>query len=295
MDGIRDAEQGVSGTLYVVPTPIGNLEDMTLRAIRVLKEVDRILAEDTRHTLILCHHFGIATPLTSLNEHNLAERLPEVLARLEGGASMALVSDAGTPGISDPGSPLLEAVLQRGITVRALPGACAVTTALSASGFAAQRFVFEGFLPRKGRDRARRLAEIAGEDRTVAFYESPKRLEETLKDLERVLPPGRLVVISRELSKRHESWYRGDAAALVRQFAGWTPRGEVTVMVAGASRGERPEVEAPAVEVRLKTLFDQGLRVREAASAVARETGLPRGDVYRLALDLRRQGENPDS
>lgn len=218
--------------LYLVPTPVGNLEDITLRAIRVLREVSLILAEDTRTTSILLKHHGIATPLLShhkFNEHQQVERLVE---RLADGQDMALVSDAGTPGISDPGFLLVRACVERGIPTECLPGPTAFVPALVNSGLPCDRFCFEGFLPQK-KGRLTRLASLADEERTVVLYESPFRLVKTLQQLADVLGPDRLACVAREISKIHEDFQRGTLADLVAHFTAAPPRGEIVILLAG--------------------------------------------------------------
>lgn len=218
--------------LYLVPTPVGNLEDITLRAIRVLREVSLVLAEDTRTTSILLKHHGIATPLLShhkFNEHQQVERLVE---RLADGQDMALVSDAGTPGISDPGFLLVRACVERGIPTECLPGPTAFVPALVNSGLPCDRFCFEGFLPQK-KGRLTRLARLAGEERTVVLYESPFRLVKTLQQLADVVGPDRLACVAREISKIHEDFQRGTLADLVAHFTTTPPRGEIVILLAG--------------------------------------------------------------
>lgn len=221
------------GILYVVPTPVGNLEDMTLRAIRILKEADLVLAEDTRTSGILLKHFDIKNALQShhkFNEHKTAETLA---ARLQDGdETIALVSDAGTPGISDPGFLLVRECVRRGVTVQCLPGATAFVPALVASGLPDDRFCFEGFLPQK-KGRATRLQELAGESRTMVFYESPYRLLKTLTQFVGCFGPERQASVSREISKVHEETVRGTLQELVDHFTASEPRGEIVVVVAG--------------------------------------------------------------
>ena len=218
--------------LYLVPTPVGNLEDITLRAIRVLREVSLVLAEDTRTTSILLKHHGIATPLLShhkFNEHQQVERLVE---RLADGQDMALVSDAGTPGISDPGFLLVRACVERGIPTECLPGPTAFVPALVNSGLPCDRFCFEGFLPQK-KGRLTRLARLADEERTVILYESPFRLVKTLQQLADVVGPDRLACVAREISKIHEDFQRGTLADMVAHFTATPPRGEIVILLAG--------------------------------------------------------------
>lgn len=223
------------GTLYVVATPIGNLADITLRALRVLGEVDVIAAEDTRHTRKLLTHHGISRPLVSYHAHNKQRQAPRLLAQLREGDSIALVTDAGTPGISDPGYYLLQAVLSHAVPVVPIPGPTAVIAALSVAGLPTDRFVFEGFLPPKGGRRQRRLEALRDETRTVVVYESPYRLIRLLREIGTHLGDERQVVVARELTKRFEEVQRGTASALLEAFAGRTVRGECTVMIGGRS------------------------------------------------------------
>lgn len=225
----------MAGTLYVVGTPIGNLEDLTLRALRIFKEVDLIACEDTRHTRLLLTHYGIAKPLVSYHEHNERRRTAELLPRLEAGASIALVSDAGTPALSDPGYVIVHEATARGIPVVAVPGPSAVTAALAVSGLPTDRFVFLGFLPRKSGQRKRVLGEIAAVPWTLVLFESLHRLRDMLEDLREVLGD-RQVAITRELTKRFEEVIRGTVTEVLQHFSGTEPRGEFTIVVAGATR-----------------------------------------------------------
>ncbi|MEO5339927.1 MAG: 16S rRNA (cytidine(1402)-2'-O)-methyltransferase [Magnetococcus sp. MYC-9] len=269
------------GKVYIVPTPIGNLEDMTFRAVRVLQSVTRILAEDTRHTRILCAHYGIQTPMTSFNDHNAAQRVPEILRALRQGAEMALVTDAGTPGISDPGLPLIRAVVAESIALEVLPGASAVMTALSGSGFPLDRFIFEGFLPRKGRQRAERLAQIAAEERTVVLFESPVRLHATLTDLQKVGCEQRPALVARELTKLFETWHRGSVIELAEWFQTHPARGEMVLLLHGReSAATSPEV----AEALLENILAEGGGMKAATQRMAQLTGLSRAQLYKMAL-----------
>lgn len=269
-----------TGRLYIVPTPIGNLEDITLRAARILGEVGKILAEDTRRTRILCQHLKIFTPVVHFDDHNSARLLPAIVEELRAGARLALVSDAGTPGISDPGVALTRAAAEVAV-VEPLPGPSAVTTALSASGFLGDRFVFEGFLPRKGSERHRRLSALVREERTVLFFESPQRLAATLADLAACGAGARQAVVGRELTKLHETFYRGSLTDLAARFVGETVRGEIVVLLEGAA----PMVWADdAVEQLLIRTLAEGHGVREASRRVASETGRPASELYAMAL-----------
>jgi len=258
--------------LVLVPTPIGNLEDMTLRALRALKEADAVAAEDTRRTRTLLDHYGIETPLVRLDQHTLdrAEAIFEKYPHL------AYVTDAGTPGISDPGSELAAWVLKRGGEVTALPGPTAFVPALVASGFPTARFAFEGFLPKKGRERKERLQKIAGEDRAVVLYESPHRLQKTLKELAEALGEDRQVAVARELTKRHEEIFRGSLKEAAEHFE--RPRGEFVIVLAPSPP------KAPDEEALLRRFRDEmGLSGRELYGALL-AAGLPKNRAYALAL-----------
>ncbi len=261
---------------------------MSFRAVRVLQEVEQILAEDTRHSRILCNHYAITTPLLSFNDHNAAQRLPGLLLRLRQGAQLALVSDAGTPGISDPGLPLLRAAIAEGIALEALPGPAALVTALSGSGFSLARFVFEGFLPRKGKERQRRLAALAEEERTVVMYESPQRIAPTLIDLMAIGCQERPALVARELTKHYESWHRGTVSELAAFFQTNPGKGEMVLLLQGQ---EAALPSAEEGEALLTQALQAGGSVGEAARQTARRTGLSRNQMYRLAL-AKRQDEN---
>ena len=273
-----------TGKLYIVPTPIGNLDDMTFRAVRVLKAVDRILAEDTRHTRMVCNRYEIVTPLTCFNDHNARERLPGILHDLREGAHMALVSDAGTPGISDPGLPLIRAVVSEALDMEVLPGASAVVTALSGSGFPLDRFVFEGFLPRKGKLRKLRLIQIAAEERLVVIFESPMRLLSTLVDMQQAGCGERPALVARELTKLFETWHRGSVTELASWFRDHPARGEVVLILAG-KMAESFSLESAAAMLTERLVMGEG--VRQAAQQVAQATGLSRTQLYAMALAQR--------
>jgi 16S rRNA (cytidine1402-2'-O)-methyltransferase len=268
----------VSGTLFVVATPIGNLEDVTLRALRVLKEVDVVACEDTRHTRALLTHFAIATPTVSYHDHNARTRAPELVARLEAGESVALVSDAGTPTISDPGYRLISAAGERGIPVVPVPGASAAVAALSASGLASDTFLFAGFPPSKSEARRERLAELAGERATLVFYEAPHRVADTLGDMAEIFGDRRCVV-ARELTKLHEEFLRGSLSEVAAALAPERRRGEFVILVSGAP--ERAAAVDSPVAARVAELEAAGLARMDAIKQVARERGLPKRDVYR--------------
>ncbi len=273
------------GTLYVVGTPIGNLEDMTFRAVRILQSVDVIAAEDTRHTGKLLQHFQIKTPQVSYHEHNRNERLPELLSQLSQGKAIALVTDAGMPGISDPGYELVKACIEAGISVVPVPGATAGITALSAAGLPTDRFVFEGFLPASGQDREKRLEVLPAESRTLIFYESPHRLRETLQDLADCLGGYRPIVLARELTKLHEEFWRGTIKEAIAHYTQLEPKGEFTLVVAGEQLGV-PVLSEDALKDELQQIMAQGISRSQAARQLAQLTKLPRRQLYQLALSL---------
>ena len=273
------------GTLYVVGTPIGNLEDMTFRAVRILQSVDVIAAEDTRHTGKLLQHFQIKTPQLSYHQHNRNERLPELLSQLSQGKAIALVTDAGIPGISDPGYELVKACVEAGISVVPIPGATAGITALSAAGLPTDRFVFEGFLPASGQDREKRLESLPAESRTLVFYESPHRLRETLQDLRECLEANRPIVLARELTKMHEEFWRGTIEEAIAHYTQVEPKGEFTLVVAGAEL-ETPVLSEDALKSELLQIMAQGVSRSQASRQLAQMTKLPRRQLYQLALAL---------
>jgi 16S rRNA (cytidine1402-2'-O)-methyltransferase len=266
--------------LAVCATPIGNLEDVTLRVLRELAEADLVLCEDTRHTRRLLDRHAIQARLRSYHEHNEAARTAEMLPRLEAGERIALVSDAGLPGVSDPGTRLVAAALEAGVAVTVLPGASAVDSALVASGFAAERFQFLGFLPRGGRALARVWEELARWPWPAVAFESPRRLPATLRSLVEVDPDRRLAVC-RELTKRHEEVVRGPALELAEQFVD-APKGEIT-LVLGPGAARQP-ADAMAAAHAVAELVAAGLARRQAAAVVARLTGVPRKQLYDASL-----------
>jgi 16S rRNA (cytidine1402-2'-O)-methyltransferase len=267
----------VSGTLYVVATPIGNLEDITLRALRILREVDRIACEDTRQTRKLLDRHGISKPLVSYHEHNEQARAEELLRDLEAGQNIALVSDAGTPLIADPGYRLVELARARGVTVSPIPGASALVSALSASGLPTDSFFFGGFLPAKKTQRRKTLEEFRTFPGTLVFYEAPHRILEALDDVAEVLGP-RPVTLARELTKIHEEFLVGEAAE-VRETLAKRPalKGEITLMI---GKGDAPPVETMPIEAAFDQLLEAGIPRMEAMKTIARERGLSKREVY---------------
>jgi 16S rRNA (cytidine1402-2'-O)-methyltransferase len=275
------------GVLYVVATPIGNLEDVTLRALRVLREVDLVAAEDTRRTRTLLTHHGIARPVTSYYDAVERRKAPALVARIVGGSSIALVTDAGTPGIADPGYHLVRAALAAGVSVVPIPGPSALTALVSVAGLPAERFAFEGFLPSRSAQRTARLRALAHEPRALLFYEAARRLTGFLADARSALGD-REVVIGRELTKRFEEIVRGRLSELVDRFeSGEAPRGEVVVLVSGADASEAPS--GTGLDDEIRHALAAGRRVSELAADIAERTGASRREVYRRALELARE------
>jgi 16S rRNA (cytidine1402-2'-O)-methyltransferase len=286
----EELDRDSTGTLYVVATPIGNLEDITCRAVRILEEVDLVAAEDTRHSRKLFARFGIKKPLVSYHDHNERQRQDELVGRLQGGENVALISDAGTPCIADPGYHLVGACHAAGIPVVPLPGPSALITALSAGGVSTERFAFEGYLPQRAKARADLLKQLRGEQRTLVFYEAPHRLSVTLNDLVEIMGAEQPLVVARELTKLHEEFFRGTAAEAVARFERDPARGELVLIVPPGRQG-------PKMNVRdaLRKLLNEGdLSRRDAVKIVAREYGLSSSDVYRESLSLTAEEEATD-
>jgi len=278
------------GILYVVGTPIGNLEDITLRALRVLREVDLIAAEDTRVTRKLLARYDIHVPITSYHENSPPSKLESLVKRLREGASVAVVSDAGMPGISDPGADLIAACLERGISVIAVPGPTALMTALVMSGLPTDRFAFEGFLPAQQGARRKALESLRDRDETLLFYEAPHRLVNTLGDTREILGDRRAVA-ARELTKVHEEIVRGALSDLAAHFGQHKPRGEVTLIVEGSSRrgGVAPTTEFAEALDEVRRLVGEGVSLRDAARQVAESTGHSRRALYQAGLGGKRE------
>ncbi|MBX3312853.1 MAG: 16S rRNA (cytidine(1402)-2'-O)-methyltransferase [Actinobacteria bacterium] len=270
------------GRLVLVGTPIGNLGDLSPRAVEALAAADLVCCEDTRRTGRLLQHAGVRAPgLLVVNDHTEAGAVERVLARLAAGEVVTVVSDAGMPGISDPGEQLVHAAVEAGFAVEVVPGPSAAVTALVASALPAGRFVFEGFLPRKGSGRTERLAAIAAERRTVVLYEAPHRVARTIDDLTAACGPDRRVVLARELTKLHEEVWRGTLGDAVAHLAEREPRGEHVVVLDGAP--PPPEVDDPAIVEALAVARAEGASTRDAVAAVASELGVARRRVYDLA------------
>jgi 16S rRNA (cytidine1402-2'-O)-methyltransferase len=271
------------GTLYIIATPLGNLEDMTLRALRILREVTLVATEDTRTTGRLLKHFDINRPLISYYEHNKFTRLERILAALEEG-DVALVSEAGTPVLSDPGYELVRAAIEHDFRVVAIPGPSAVTTALSASGLPTDRFLFLGFLPRRAGDRRRVLEEVKTQTATLVLFEAPHRLYAALADMAEVLGPGRAIAVCRELTKLHEEIWRGSLAEAQQEWNQRQPRGEFTLVVAGAT--SEPGWDEARVEVALASLITAGETTKDAVRQVTEQSGWSKREVYALAQKI---------
>ncbi|MFW6256807.1 MAG: 16S rRNA (cytidine(1402)-2'-O)-methyltransferase [Bacillota bacterium] len=282
-----------SGKLYICGTPIGNLEDITFRAVRILKKVDLIAAEDTRKTRKLLTEYDIDTQLISYHEHNEKERAVELVARISEGTMLALVSNAGMPGISDPGSEVIKRALEQGIEVLPVPGPTALISALVVSGLPMERFVFEGFLPRQGQQRGERLRKIKKEQRTTIVYESPYRIKDTLKDLESEIG-GRKIALVRELTKVYEEKLYGTPQKLLERVNEKEIKGEIVLVIAGRKEAkiERWGWEDYSIVEHVRLLMDQGFTKKEAIKKVAGERDVSRKKVYKEAIAINVDPEN---
>ncbi len=278
----------MAGTLYLCATPIGNLEDITFRVLRTLKEVDLIAAEDTRNSIKLLNHFEIKTPMTSYHEYNKIEKAKELVEKLLAGTNIALITDAGTPGISDPGEDLARMAIEAGVTVTSLPGACACVTALTISGLPTRRFAFEAFLPSDKKECKQVLEELKDETRTIILYEAPHRLKKTLALLLETLGD-RQMTVCRELTKKHETAVRGMISQVIAHFEAEEPRGECVLVIHGK---EFNEIEKEAqekwkelsVEEHVDYYMSQGMDKKEAMKAAAADRGLSKRDIYQALL-----------
>ena len=278
----------MSGTLYLCATPIGNLEDMTFRCIRILKEVDLIAAEDTRNSIKLLNHFDIHTPMTSYHEYNKIAKAHTLIEHLENGEDIALITDAGTPGISDPGEELVAMCQEAGITVTAVPGAAACITALTISGLSTRRFAFEAFLPTDKKERQAVLNELTEETRTMIIYEAPHRLVRTLEFLLATLGDRR-IRICRELTKKHETVFATTISAAVEYYKEQEPKGECVLVIEGKSRQEQIEEERQkweemSIQEHMDYYMDQGIQKKEAMKMVAKDRGVGKRDIYQALL-----------
>lgn len=288
MNGMDIKEERMQGMLYLCATPIGNLEDMTLRVLRTLKEVDLIAAEDTRNTIKLLNHFEIKTPMTSYHEYNKIEKAYELIDQMKEGKRVALVTDAGTPGISDPGEELVRLCYQQGIQVTSLPGASACITALTLSGLSTRRFCFEAFLPADKKERQEILEELKGETRTVILYEAPHHLRKTLRELYEKLG-NRRITLCRELTKRYETVCSTDLEEALEYYEKEAPRGEYVLILEGRSRQEkreevRREWERMTVQEHMEYYLSQGMEKKEAMKKVAKNRGVGKREIYQELL-----------
>lgn len=286
MAGIK--KEDTTGTLYLCATPIGNLEDMTFRAVRVLKEADLIAAEDTRNSIKLLNHFEIKTPMTSYHEYNKIEKGKKLVERLLAGENIALITDAGTPGISDPGEELVVMCQEAGITVTAVPGAAACITALTISGLSTRRFAFEAFLPQDKKERQAVLEELREETRTIVLYEAPHRLVKTLKLLAEILGDRRLRVC-RELTKKHETVFSATIAEAVLYYEKQEPKGECVLVIEGKSRKEieaetKAVWETMSIQEHMQYYEEQGMDRKEAMKCVAKDRGISKREVYHVLI-----------
>ena len=272
--------------LYVCPTPIGNLEDITLRTIRTLEEVDYIAAEDTRHTIKLLNHLNIKKPLISLHEHNEAFKSKELIELITSGHDVALVSDAGMPGISDPGEKLIKQCIESEVEVVTLPGPSAFITALVNSGLDTSRFTFIGFLDRNNKTRKETIESLKARQETLIFYEAPHRIEKTISELFEVLGD-RKIVIARELTKKYEQYIRTSLRSLSEDFSVIEHRGEMVIILEGAIEEVEPEINKEVVEKRIKELLLQDLSTKEVAKQIAIEYKIKKNDAYTLALGIK--------
>lgn len=289
-DGSVEKGESILGTLYLCATPIGNLEDITLRVLRILKEVDLIAAEDTRNSIKLLDRYDIHTPMTSYHEHNKIKKGHILVEKLQQGLDVALITDAGTPGISDPGEELVNMCHEKGIEVTALPGAAACIMGLTLSGLPTRNFVFEGFLPMETKKRREVLKGLTRETRTILLYEAPHRLVRTLEELVQSLGGKRKAVLCRELTKRHESVLRLDLEGLLARAREQEPRGECVLVIQGRDRRElraeeQAQWEALSLKEHMERYEGQGCTRKDAMKQVARDRGLGKREVYRLLLE----------
>ena len=279
----------MSGTLYLCATPIGNLEDMTFRVIRTLKEVDLIAAEDTRNSIKLLNHFEIQTPMTSHHEYNKYEKGRKLVEKLQDGMNIALITDAGTPGISDPGEELVKMCYEAGISVTSLPGAAACITALTLSGLSTRRFAFEAFLPTDKKEKELVLQEIERETRTIIMYEAPHRLLKTLKMLSERLGKERRITVCRELTKRHETAFATTLEEACAYYNEQPPKGECVLVIEGRSREqiaqeEKAQWEEMSIEEHMEHYLSQGIDKKEAMKKVAKDRGVSKRDIYNALI-----------
>lgn len=286
-----DTKNKEAGELFLCATPIGNLEDMPVRAVRIMKEADLIAAEDTRNSIKLINHFEIDTPMTSYHEYNKVDKAKVLVDKMLAGQTVALITDAGTPGISDPGEELVRQAVQAGINVTSVPGPAACINALIISGLPTRRFVFEAFLPSDKKERTAVLEELSHETRTMIIYEAPHRLCRTLAELAEVLGGDRQIAVCKELTKRHETVYRSDIKGAVDYYNANEPRGEYVLVIAGLNREDiiRDKQDAwkeMPLEEHLKHYESQGIERREAIKLVAKDRGVPKREIYNMTLNF---------
>ena len=279
---IEEKNKIIPRTLYLVATPIGNLADMSERALKVLSEVDFVAAEDTRNTQRLLTYFGINRPLVSYHEHNKVQSGERIIERLSSGESCALVTDAGTPAISDPGADLVKLCAERGIAVSSIPGACAAINALALSALPTERFCFEGFLPVANKERKKRLESLKSEERTMIFHEAPHKLRTTLDDMAATFGEGRKVSLCRELTKINEDVMRTTFGEAVRIYSEREPKGEYVLVVEGTSEQQAPPETELTVEEQVAYYMEGGMSKMDAIKATAKSRGIPKNDVYKL-------------
>jgi len=284
-----DTKNKETGELFLCATPIGNLEDMPVRAVRIMKEADLIAAEDTRNSIKLINHFEIDTPMTSYHEYNKVDKAKVLVDKMLAGQTVALITDAGTPGISDPGEELVRQAVQAGINVTSVPGPAACINALIISGLPTRRFVFEAFLPSDKKERVAVLEELSHETRTMIIYEAPHRLCRTLAELAEILGGDRQIAVCKELTKRHETVYRSDIKGAVDYYNANEPRGEYVLVIAGLNREDiiRDKQDAwkeMPLEEHLKHYESQGIERREAIKLVAKDRGVPKREIYNMTF-----------
>lgn len=282
-------EENNCGKLYLCATPIGNLEDITLRVLNTLKEVDLIAAEDTRHSIKLLNHFEIKTPMTSYHEFNKTSKAKYLVEQMQQGVNIALITDAGTPGISDPGEELVKQCYEAGLEVTSLPGAAACVTALTISGLSTRRFCFEAFLPVDKKKRQWILEELKRETRTIIVYEAPHHLVKTLKELSDTFGNGRNITICRELTKKYEEAYRTTFAEALERYEHEEPKGECVIVIEGRSIGEmvveqQKSWEEMTIEDHMELYLKQGIDRKEAMKLVAKDRGITKRDVYQCVM-----------
>ena len=287
LDARQDKNRVEGGTLYLVATPIGNLDDLSIRAVKILSGVDFIAAEDTRNSLKLLHYLGISKPLISYYEHNKRERGPHIVERLKGGESCALITDAGTPAISDPGEDLVALCAAEGVPVTGVPGCCAAIDALTLSGLPTARFCFEGFLSVNKTERREQMARLSTESRTMILHEAPHKLRTTLSDLAAALGDGRRVSLCRELPKRNEEILRTTLGEAIAHYESTEPRGEYVLVIEGGTATAQPCFwQDLSVHDHVLHYMKQGMKKNDAVKAAARDRGVPKNEVYQIALDI---------